>query len=205
MNAARSKGVSAVRVRHLLAQTDGMARLLRSQLREGAEWDELASAASDCEWTRSKGGEVGWSGVEDEHLDEILPREVRAQAIGMKPGDIALAPSARGIHVLQVVDVFQSLQIDEKPRTRGLPGSGVRPEPLIELLRASREDERSFKQLTAGGAGGDAGGGGAQLMKNSGKTARKGATMCYSMESMGCQVGWADELPRCLPLPAVTA
>lgn len=78
-----------------------MARLLHEQIKEGADWAELA-AASTCEASRTKGGEVGWSGVNDEHLDEILPRELRAHAIGMKPGDVALLSSERGFHLVQV-------------------------------------------------------------------------------------------------------
>ncbi|KAL1512212.1 hypothetical protein AB1Y20_005475 [Prymnesium parvum] len=184
VSAARSRGVSAVRVRHLLVQTSGMAELLREQLNAGADWTEVAAAVSECEHSKGKGGEVGWCGVNDEHLDEILPRELRERTIVMKPGDMAIAQSARGVHVLQVVDVFQSLQIEEKPRTRGLPGSGFKPQPLIELLRASREDSRSFKQLTAAPSADG------QLMKNSGKP--KGVAMQYSIESMGCQMNTAD-------------
>ena len=80
VESARSQGVSAVRVRHILVETEGLAELLRAQLREGAEFEELAAACSTCAATREKGGEIGWSGVEDEHLDEILPRSVRAPA-----------------------------------------------------------------------------------------------------------------------------
>ena len=73
--------------------------------------------------------------MEDEHLDETLPREARAAALAMKPGDVECVPSSLGVHVLRVDDVFQTLNIDSQPRTRGLPGTGHRPTPLIELLR----------------------------------------------------------------------
>ena len=202
---ARSGSVTAVRVRHILVQTDELGEMLRQQLREGASFGELAAAASACD-TRDKGGEVGWSGVNDEHLDEILPKEVRAQAIGMKPGDVALARSERGVHVVQVVDVFQTLNIDSNPRTRGLPGTGRRPTPLIQLLRKSREDERGLHQLSAaageeaGEEGEEAGEGAAgegaaavgELMRNSGKSGRRSLAMKYSMDTMGCQMNAAD-------------
>ena len=108
----------------------------------------------------------------------------------MKPGDVQLVPSSLGVHVLRVDDVFQTLNIDSQPRTRGLPGTGHRPTPLIELLRSGRDDRRSLLQLAAGGST-EAGQGtseASELMRNSGRTQTKGLTMRYSMESMGCQV-----------------
>ena len=98
----------------------------------------------------------------------------------------------RADDVLRVDDVFQTLNIDSQPRTRGLPGTGHRPTPLIELLRQGSEDSRSLLQLAAVGSGEDGQGTGAasELMLNSGKTA--GKTMRYSMESMGCQMNTAD-------------
>jgi hypothetical protein len=184
---ARSDAVTAVRVRHILVQTQQLAETLRSELRDGARFDELAPAVSSCAVTRDKGGEVGWSGINDEHLDPILPPPVRLAAMAVKPGDVTVAESILGWHVLQVVDVFQTLMIDSNPRTRALPGSGVLPQPLIQLLRSSRNDDRGFKQLLAEG---EANQGAGQLMHNSGKTGRH-TTMKYSMDSMGCALAGA--------------
>eukprot|EP00967_Tisochrysis_lutea_P070396 scaffold92846_cov27-Tisochrysis_lutea.AAC.1 len=181
---ARSDAVTAVRVRHIVVQSAELAQTLRTQLKEGARFDELAQALSTCAVTREKGGEIGWSGVNDEHLDEYFPRELRELAMGVKPGDMELAESSCGWHLLQVVDVFQTLMIESNPRTRALPGTGVKPQPLINLLRSSRADARDFKQLVAAGAT-SAGEGAGELMRNSGKTAQA-ATMKYSMDSMGC-------------------
>ena len=99
---------------------------------------------------------------------------------------------------MQIEDVFQTLNIRSDPRTRALPGTGVRPRPLIELLRASREDEREFKQLVeaqqqqqlqpSGGSIEVASAGG-EIAPNAGAPPR---TMLYSMESMGCQMNSAD-------------
>ena len=139
VDSTRSSAVSAVRVRHILVQSEEMQRGLHDMLKGGADFTELARASSDCASTREKGGEIGWSGVSDEHLDEILPKAVRELAIATKPGDVVLAESALGRHLVQVVDVFQTLQVDSNPRTRGLPGSGLKPRPLIELLRAGQE------------------------------------------------------------------
>ena len=58
VNAARSSSVTAVRVRHIRVQTEGLAGLLREQLRDGASFEELAEKASECA-TRENGGEIG--------------------------------------------------------------------------------------------------------------------------------------------------
>lgn len=47
-------------VRHILVQTEEMAKLCLSQLKSGADFAELASSISDCHATRAKGGEVEW-------------------------------------------------------------------------------------------------------------------------------------------------
>lgn len=45
-------------VRHILVQTEEMAKMCLGQIREGADFGELASSISDCQATRAKGGEV---------------------------------------------------------------------------------------------------------------------------------------------------
>ena len=168
VNAARSAGVSAVRVRHILVNSDELAQMLWQQLKDGAEFDELARAISACPSTRQKGGEVGWVGAEDAHLDEILPAPVRQQCIGMKPGDTAIVESALGVHLIRVEDVFQELNVRAKARKgRRLPGTGAAPRPLVELLRKNRRSG-------AVSADDDA------------------APLRYSMDSMGCQMNTAD-------------
>jgi len=185
---ARSDAVTAVRVRHILVETRELAEVLRGQLREGARFDELAAAVSTCAVTREKGGEIGWSGVNDEHLDEYFPKSLREVALGVKPGDVVVEASSFGVHVLQVVDVFQTLMIESNQRTRALPGSGVQPQPLINLLRQGRTDDRGFKQLVGTGSS-SADDSAGPLMHNSGKSSRM---MRYSMDSMGCQMNTAD-------------
>lgn len=45
-------------VRHILVQTEDMAKMCLEQIKEGADFGELASSISDCKATREKGGEV---------------------------------------------------------------------------------------------------------------------------------------------------
>ena len=166
VNAARSAGVSAVRVRHILVDSDELAQQLWQQLRDGAEFDELARAVSACASTREKGGEVGWVGVGDAHLDELLPQSVRDAAIAMKPGDTAIVASGRGVHLVRVEDVFQELNVRTSARRgKRLPGVGAVAAPLVELLR---------KKRTAADGADDP------------------APLRYSMDSMGCQMNTAD-------------
>lgn len=42
----------------MLVQTEDMAKMCLRQIREGADFSELASSISDCQATRAKGGEV---------------------------------------------------------------------------------------------------------------------------------------------------
>jgi tRNA-2-methylthio-N6-dimethylallyladenosine synthase len=190
VDAERQRGVTAVRLRHILVESDELAAALHKQLQEGMRFSKLAALTSTCA-TSEKGGEIGWAGLDDEHLDAILPRQLRATALEMKPGDVRLERSARGVHVLQALDVFQSLHIHSEPRTRALQGGGYRPRPLIELLRASHAalpggaasaEQRDFRELT----------GGALAAAERGGALRRKPTMLYSMQSMGCQMNSAD-------------
>ncbi|EOD15488.1 hypothetical protein EMIHUDRAFT_245790, partial [Emiliania huxleyi CCMP1516] len=102
VNKARSDAVTAVRVRHIVVDSREMAETLSEQLRGGgARFDELARL-STCAVTRDKGGEVGWSGIEDEHLDEYFPRNLREAAMATKPGDAFLGETPLGWHVVQM-------------------------------------------------------------------------------------------------------
>mmetsp|Transcript_71060 Transcript_71060/g.134332 ORF Transcript_71060/g.134332 Transcript_71060/m.134332 type:complete len:862 (+) Transcript_71060:53-2638(+) len=198
VNEARSRGVSAVRVRHILVQSEELAGILVSQLREGADFEELARACSACPSSREKGGEIGWSGVEDEHLDEILPRDVRAAAIGMKPGDIRTLTSKLGVHVLQVIDIFQTLSFESVPRTKKLRKLGKVPRPLIQLLQSSRlptlahKADSTAQLITVDGTDGSSTDTGTGLILKEPGKAGGAITMQYSMDSMGCQMNTAD-------------
>ena len=87
--------------------------------------------------------------------------------------------------------MFQTLKVDERPRARRLAGRGVQAQPLIRLLRSSRDDERGLHALLdEGGEGGAAGG--PMIVQAGTSSGRSGSTMKYSMDSMGCQMNSAD-------------
>ena len=76
----------SVNVRHLLVSTKEMADDLMTQLRGGADFEELASSISMCEFTREEGGKVGWVGKDDDFLDD------RSQPSALNPQPSALSP-----------------------------------------------------------------------------------------------------------------
>ena len=186
VNLQRNQKTTAVRVRQILVQTEEMAKMLTAKLKQGERFEQLAAAASTCAITRDKGGDVGWSAPADHHLDEYFPHTVRKAAMDTKPGDVIVESSECGIHLVQVVDVFQTLMIDSQPRTRALPGRGIRPAPLIELLRSGHDG--SARQLEASTGNGVEPAG--ALMHNA--RSSRSVQLTYTMDSMGCQMNTAD-------------
>jgi hypothetical protein len=86
--AERRKSVIAVRARHLLVETEPLCDSLFEELKKGAEFHTLAQSISACATTREAGGDVGWVGVQDEFLDDVVPVDVRKAALQHKPGDV---------------------------------------------------------------------------------------------------------------------
>ena len=141
VDATHSDRVVDVRVRHISVRTEALANLLQKELSQRSNLGVLATMISTCPFTKGKGGENGWAGMSDEHLDEFFPRSLREAAITLKPGDIIQASPEFGLHVVQVVDVFQTLKVESSPGCRDLPEAGGRPQLLVELLQSSREDD----------------------------------------------------------------
>jgi hypothetical protein len=105
----RQRKVVSVRVSHILVSADDMADSLMDQIRTGADFNELATAISACEQTRSEGGAIGWVGHSDEHLDEMLPPVARSAALQQKPGDVIKIQSPLGVHLIKVAQILPSL------------------------------------------------------------------------------------------------
>jgi hypothetical protein len=116
-------GIEALRVRHILCQSQDMAEALMRQIKDGADFGELAKAISDCELTRDKGGEVGWVGLNDDHMDELLSRSAREKLMDYKPGDVCVAETERGVHLIQIEDVLAKLSRRRRNRGR-MAGKG---------------------------------------------------------------------------------
>eukprot|EP00903_Cladosiphon_okamuranus_P014407 g13375.t1 len=173
--------VEAMYVRHILVQTEDMAKICLGQIREGADFGELASTISDCQATRAKGGEIGWAstpqaaraakmaataspprspqlavppspagrvlpgqgekeGVSEVMADvevvmeEILPVDARAALLDYKPGDIVIAPTGRGWHVVKIDDVMTRLSATaRKAASARQAGAGLATSSLRSL------------------------------------------------------------------------
>ncbi|GMI00050.1 hypothetical protein TrVE_jg14297 [Triparma verrucosa] len=118
---------SAYRLRHILLASESAAEEVMTLLKNGKLlFTEVARTFSACEITRSKDGEVGWfdfSGhdVSDHPLDPILPLSIRSElavSTSMKPGDIEMFTSDRGVHLIQLVDVMVDVSAKTKTRQR---------------------------------------------------------------------------------------
>ena len=157
------ESIIATRVSHALFQTEELARSVLAQVKAGADFADLAAAASACEETRPKAGEIGWVGLEDEHLDELLPREGRVVALQQKPGDVVLAETGRGWHLIKVVDIM------------------------------TKSKARTLRKNTAGSGGRRLAGSGDALPTVAEQlSGEPGRQPTYWVETMGCQMNVAD-------------
>jgi len=130
-----AEDIIAVRVAHTLLETDELARVCLEQVKQGKDFETIARSISTCEETRADGGMVGWVGLNDSHLDELLPREARESALKQKPGDVVLCATTRGTHLLKIVDIMTRINAKRTSAPgRKLPGAGFELPVLAEQL-----------------------------------------------------------------------
>ncbi|CEM00604.1 unnamed protein product [Vitrella brassicaformis CCMP3155] len=167
-----TRTVQAVRVSHILLETESLAELALERLRQGdVDFADLAEVASICQATKQDKGQVGWVSLKDDFLDPIMPLEVREAAMALKPGDMTTVRSGRGVHIVKVEDVMALLTpTASQPRSK-MPGSG-------QLLAASGLS-RLFKK-TVGAADGLEG------------ERERESEWRYFVDTMGCQMNKAD-------------
>ena len=136
-------------------------------------FDDLAAQISNCAETRDKGGEIGWVSVsqfgDNEHLDLILPEVARIEVLGLttKPGDIVMASSERGYHLVQVADVMVDVRSMSKTKIR-------------RKKKDANGQEIEFRGILGGALD-------AQQEGVNFKT-----DLIYKIETMGCQMNIAD-------------
>jgi hypothetical protein len=156
--------LSSIRLAHILFASDELAQASLHELRTATiSFEELAKQISNCAETREEGGKIGWVDIKDddgtrnEHLDLIFPREAREQAvqISTKPGDIVHVESARGFHLVQVVDVLVDVRKMAFVKPRKLlkaqdSESGIRTGIMGGALRSSDMKNLTYKLVTMG-------------------------------------------------------
>lgn len=88
-----------VHLRQIVLRSEAEAQQVAAQIRQGADWAELARTRSIDEATRDSAGDLGWV------PRGLLPEAVEQAAFGLQPGDIAgPVVSAYGWHILYVVE-----------------------------------------------------------------------------------------------------
>jgi hypothetical protein len=131
----REEDILAVRVSHALFSTYELAKTCLEKVKEGADFESLVRSVSACDQTREEGGMIGWVGINDSHLDDLLPREAREASLNQKPGDVILCSTARGTHLLKIVDIMTRIQAKTtKTGVRKLKGSGFELPSLADQL-----------------------------------------------------------------------
>lgn len=148
----KANDIVATRVNHALFETPELAKSVLHQIKDGANFNELATAVSACEETRAQGGEIGWVGLKDEHLDHLLPQEGRAVALQQKPGDVVMATTSRGVHLIRVVDIMtrSKAQIIGKGKARRLKGSGEELPSVADQLSGEPGRQPTYWMQTMG-------------------------------------------------------
>jgi len=184
----------SIRVKHALFQTHEFAEIaLQSVLSNeetGAakEFGKMASAISDCPYTREKEGEVGWidvTKIDDEAfatVDTILTEPVRkllcSSEFSNKPGDITIQHSALGVHLIHIVDVMIDTRKSSKIIRRKNGAYVDNSKINLDNLKSGGDDDRQ---------------------------------RYYKIDTMGCQMNQADserlagqlEKFNYLPLPEI--
>eukprot|EP00435_Cladocopium_sp_Y103_P007585 s3179_g2.t1 len=101
----RQAATRAVKLRQVLVVSEEMAAEVQRQLvAEPETWQKLSELSLEE-------GELGWVGLHDSYLDEMLPLFVRHAALRAQPGDVLKLQSDRGWHVLRIEDVMLDLRV----------------------------------------------------------------------------------------------
>ena len=118
-----SNNINAVRFRHIQLETKQMAEECKKLLYDPNplnrwEFSALASNVSQCELSKTKGGEFGWQTVNsvDSSIDynNTAPLELINESIHMNKGDVVIVSSVNDKnlerwHLLQLLDVSTRL------------------------------------------------------------------------------------------------
>ena len=132
--------ITAQRLSHFVVETEAMAKACMAQVASGeVEFAAMAESISICE-TKVEGGAIGWVGQNDTHVDHIIPLEARREALGFKPGDVFMASSERGVHVIKVEDIMTKIKPSKKRQNRKFKGIGKDIQTVAQQL-ARRKDQ----------------------------------------------------------------
>ena len=159
-------------------------------------FEEMASILSNCAETRKEGGDIGWVNLSEtfnvdgneatkknpnEHLDLILPPSARKELLSTptKPGDVILAKSERGVHVIQIMDVMVDVRKLSYVKARNI--SKKKQKDTIVYSNDMEVGSGKSGSKLAGVLGG-------ALIDNPSSQ----VDLTYKIETMGCQMNAAD-------------
>jgi parvulin-like peptidyl-prolyl isomerase len=136
----------AVKARKLAATLPVRARAAAEEalaaLATGAEFAEIARTRSEDEATRRAGGEL------PNYRPGQLGPEVDAALVGLKPGQRAIVTTAKGVHVVELVDHLvtdkSKVEADLRRELEKRPVTGGDVKRHLADLRARAKVERSF-------------------------------------------------------------
>lgn len=167
-------------------------------------FEQMASILSNCAETREEGGDIGWVNLSEsfdedaytaidpdkvapkknpnEHLDLILPRSARKELLSTptKPGDVIMATSNRGVHVIQIMDVMVDVRKLSYVKARNNASKKKKQKETVVYSNDMEVGKTSGSKL-AGVLGG-------ALIDN----ADSAVDLTYKIETMGCQMNSAD-------------
>lgn len=180
--------IESVRLRHIMVDSKEMADTCYQMIVSGeANFEDLVGKLSTCEHSRGKGGDLGWSFMENstnvveadqsaELFPRVVPLELLNAAYGMSKGNMQVVSSisatpgmdnSRRWHVVQLMDVMNKLSVTllnrrrEKFKLRQRKPLEIQLE-LDQTMTRSGADDETKDQLT------------------------------YSIDTMGCQMNVAD-------------
>lgn len=137
----------------------------------------------------------------NQHLDLILPPTVRKHILSTpnKPGDILLARSYRGVHLVQIVDVMVDVRKLSYIKANKKKSSMTVIQNEMELgvqqsYTSNNNLEQQQQRITNDRGGTKLAGilGGALIDKQSQSSQSTTVDLTYKIETMGCQMNLAD-------------
>ncbi|KAL7513204.1 hypothetical protein ACHAXN_010256 [Cyclotella atomus] len=207
-----SEPLLALRVGHVLFAGEELARQSLEKLTSAEmNFEQMASILSNCAETREEGGDIGWVNLSEslddnayntnaavtastetipnknpnEHLDLILPRSARKELLRTptKPGDVIMATSERGVHVIQIMDVMVDVRKLSYVKARNNVGKKKSAEPIVYSndMEIGISKKKGGSKLLSGVLGG-------ALIDNDSNN----VDLTYKIETMGCQMNSAD-------------
>ncbi|MBI3553188.1 MAG: peptidyl-prolyl cis-trans isomerase [Elusimicrobia bacterium] len=125
-----------VHLRHILVKTDAEAQEISKKIKVGADFKKLAAEKSLAPTGKINGGDYGFV------TKGMLPPEIEQIAFALKPQEVRLVSSEKGVHILQALDrrpaapaKFEAVKEDLRELLLQQKVKQALPEFVIELRK----------------------------------------------------------------------